>query len=498
MIVILVLYAIATTALGLYGAYVLALVAQCLRHGRSPRPPLPPVARDEYDLPVVTVQLPLYNEPTVAERIVDAAAALDWPRHRLQIQVLDDSTDDTTATARARAESHRRRGIDVTLIHRSSRDGYKAGALANGLKSACGEYVAIFDADFVPAPDFLRRLMPYFAASASIGFVQARWEHLNYHRSALARALALAVDGHFVVEQFARSRSGWPTIFNGSAGIWRRSCIELSGGWHIDTLCEDMDLSYRAMLAGWRGVFVPDVSVPQEEPESIGAVKLQHARWAKGGAQCLRKHAVSILRASSWSPMQKTAGFAYLAGYTAHLLMVLVVLLWLPLAMDGSSLQQGPLAFLGLSGLGLPIAYGVAQWALHRGDGSWLRRLSYLPLLLVVGFGIAFTNPLPLFSGLLRQGGEFHRTPKGAADSARLVDARPRAELLAWLEIGMALYAIAAGLALWIAGHPTTSAFVATFALGFGSVGIGSLVEIARVRGDAPARGAQRGRRAAL
>ena len=498
MIVAAVLYTIAATALGLYGVYVLALVAQYLRHRRAPRSPLPPIARDEYDLPFVTVQLPLYNEPYVAERIVDAAAALDWPRHRLQIQVLDDSTDDTTTLARARAEAHRQRGIDVTLIHRPARDGYKAGALANGLNSARGEYVAIFDADFVPAPDFLRRLMPHFAAGTSIGYVQARWEHLNYHRSALARALAIAVDAHFVVEQFARCRSGWPTIFNGSAGIWRRSCIEASGGWHTDTLCEDMDLSYRAMLAGWRGVFVSDVSVPQEEPESIGAIKLQHARWAKGGAQCLRKHALSILRASSWSPTQKAAGFAYLAGYTAHLLMVLVVLLWLPLAMVGRTLQQGPLAFLGLSGLGLPFAYGLAQWALHRGDGSWLRRLAYLPLLLIVGFGVALSNALAVLSGLIRPGGEFHRTPKGAADTARLAGSRPRADLLAWLEIGMALYAAAAGHALWIAGHPATSAFGAIFALGFGSVGIGSLIEIARVRGDAPARGAQRGRRAAL
>ena len=500
MIVAAILYAIATTALGLYGVYVLALVAQCLRYRRAPGLPLPkaPVMQDAHDLPAITVQLPLYNEPYVAGRIVDAAAALDWPRHLLHIQVLDDSTDDTTAIARARVEAYRRRGIDMALIHRSTRAGYKAGALANGLTSARGEYVAIFDADFVPAPDFLKRLMPHFAAGASIGFVQARWEHLNYRRSALARALAIAVDGHFVVEQFARSRSGWPVIFNGSAGIWRRLCIEDSGGWHDDTLCEDMDLSFRAMLAGWRGVFVPEVVAPQEEPESIGALKLQHARWAKGGAQCLRKHAVSILRASSWSPAQKAAGFAYFAGYTAHLFMVLVVLLWLPLAMHAPSLQQGPLAFFGLSGLGLPMAYVVAQWALHRHDGSWLRRLSYLPLLLVVGFGVAFSNALAVLSGLMRRGGEFHRTPKGAPDTTRLADSRPRAELLAWLEMGMALYAAAAGLALWITGHPTTSAFVAIFALGFGSVGIGSLIEIARVRGNAPARGAQRRRRAAL
>ena len=482
MIVASVLYTIAATALGLYGVYVLALVAQCLRYRlapgrRLPQAPMPHAARD---LPAITVQLPLYNEPNVAGRIIDAAAALDWPRHLLHIQVLDDSTDDTTVIARARVETHRRRGIDVMLIHRSSRDGYKAGALANGLKSARGEYVAIFDADFAPAPDFLKRLMPHFTAGPSIGFVQARWEHLNYHRSALARALSLAVDAHFVVEQFARCRSGWPVIFNGSAGIWRRLCIEASGGWHGDTLCEDMDLSFRAMLAGWRGVFVPEAVAPQEEPESIGALKLQHARWAKGGAQCLRKHAVSILRAPSWSLAQKAAGLACLAGYTVHLFTVLVALLWLPLALAGPGLHQGPLAVFGLSGLGLPIAYVVAQWLVHRHDGSWLRRLSYLPLLLVVGFGVAFSNALAVLSGLMRRGGEFHRTPKGAPDMTRFADSRPRAELLAWLEIGLALYTAAAGRAMWMADYPTASAFVAIFVLGFGSVGLGSLVEIAR------------------
>ncbi len=481
MILIAILYTWAATGLALYGIYVLALVVQYLRYQRRPAAAATgPASRDDAALPAVTVQLPMYNERYVVERIIDAAAALDWPRDRLHIQVLDDSTDDTTAIARARVELHRRRGVDITLIHRPHRDGYKAGALASGLRSARGEYIAIFDADFVPAPSFLRQLMPPFAGDASIGYVQARWEHWNYRRSALARALAIAVDGHFVVEQFARDRSGWPMIFNGSAGIWRRSCIVASGGWQGDTLCEDMDLSYRAMLAGWRGVYMPEVAVPQEEPASIGAIKSQHARWAKGGAQCLRKHAVSIALSPRWSLAQKLTGFGYLAGYTAHLLMALIVLLWLPLAVDERTLQNLPLTFLGLSGLGLPIEYAVSQWALHRRDGAWLQRLMYLPVLLVIGFGVAFSNALAVLAGLFTRGGAFHRTPKVATGEIGLDSYLPRGEALGWIEIGLSLYTLLAAAAMWIADNPATSALLAIYALGFSSVGIGSLIEAVR------------------
>jgi cellulose synthase/poly-beta-1,6-N-acetylglucosamine synthase-like glycosyltransferase len=477
MIIVAILYTFAATALGLYGLYVLALVAQFVRHRHRPAPH---AALNNADLPVVTVQLPMYNERYVAGRIIDAAAALDWPRDRLQIQVLDDSTDDTTAIVRERVEAHRRRGVDVTLIHRSHRAGYKAGALAHGLKSARGEYVALFDADFVPAPDFLKRLLPHFAGDAGIGFVQARWEHLNYRRSALARALAIAVDGHFVVEQFARNRSGWPMIFNGSAGIWRRACIEASGGWQGDTLCEDMDLSYRAALAGWRCAFAPGVTVPQEEPESIAAIKSQHGRWAQGGAQCLRKHFRAILTTRNWSLVQKILGFTYLAGYTAHVLIVLIVLLWLPLALEGQMLKHLPLTFLGVSGLALPIEYAVSQWALHRRDGSWLRRLTYLPLLLVVGFGVAFSNALAIVSGLLIRGGEFQRTPKIDRSEVVTDSYAPRNAASAGFEIGLSLYALAAAGALWTAGQAATASFLMIYAAGFSGVGLASLIEAAR------------------
>lgn len=482
MILIALVYTLAALALALYGLHVVVLVVQYFRyrnHGIS-TPLL--VSQDSAAAPIVTVQVPMYNERYVAERCIDAVAAFDWPRDRLQIQILDDSTDDTTAIARARVEYHGRRGIDIALLHRVHRDGYKAGALAHGLQSARGEFIAVFDADFAPAPDFLKRMMPHFGPGESVGFVQARWEHLNYTRSALARALAIAVDGHFIVEQFARHRSGWPMIFNGSAGIWQAACIKASGGWQGDTLCEDMDLSYRAALAGWRCVFVPQVAVPQEEPASIGAIKSQHARWAKGGAQCLRKHAAAILSSRRWTIGQKIAGFTYLAGYTAHLLIVLIVLLWLPLALEGQMLRHLPLTFLGLGGLGLPLEYVMSQWALHRADGTWLRRLAYLPLLLVVGFGVAFNNAQAVLAGLFTHGGEFHRTPKVGSHERVPRGYFPHHEGAALVEIGLSVYALAAAAAMWAVGNWTTAFFLLIYTVGFGSVGVGSLVGSAFIR----------------
>lgn len=479
MIFIAALYTLAVTFLALHGAHVLLLVAQYLRLRSKPAAGLPPLGVEE-NLPVVTVQVPMYNERYVADRCIDAIAALDWPVDRLQIQILDDSTDDTTAIARARVDLHRRRGIDITLLHRPHRAGYKAGALAAGLTQARGEYVAIFDADFVPAPDFLRRLMPHFNADPAIGFVQARWSHLNGSQSALARALSIAVDGHFVVEQFARNRSGWPMIFNGSAGIWRAATIRASGGWQGDTLCEDMDLSYRAALAGWRCLFAPEVVVPQEEPTSVMAIKSQHSRWAKGGAQCLRKSAPAILTSARWSIAQKAMGILYLSGYVAHLLMVLVVLLWLPLALDGQTLKHLPLTFLGLGGLGLPIEYAVAQRALHKAEGRWWLRLRHLPLLLIVGFGVALNNALAVISGLLTRGGEFHRTPKVRSGEAAVEGYWLRNEAVAWLELAMALYALVAAIAMWRSDNLATAVFLLIYFAGFGGVGAASLIETAR------------------
>lgn len=462
---IIILYSIAATWLAVYGLHVLLLVIQYWRH-RGDRPRTVDLA----DWPVVTVQLPLYNEPAVVERIIDAAVGLDWPRDRLQIQVLDDSTDRTTALARSRAEALRARGVDIEVIHRANRQGFKAGALAHGLASARGEFIAIFDADFVPAPDFLRRMLPYFAGD-TIGFVQARWDHLPTS-APLANALAIGVDGHFIIEQLARNRSGLPMIFNGSAGVWRRRCIDASGGWQGDTLCEDMDLSLRAAMHGWQSVFVPEVSVPQEEPDHIAAIKSQHGRWAKGGAQCLRKLSLPLLT-SKLSPAQKAGGLMYLSGYAAHLMMLLVIVLWLPLALQPEMLERLPLTFLGLGGLGLPVEYVLSQWALYRSSAP--RKLLRLPLLMAIGFGLAFNNGLHVIDGLIHRAGEFKRTPKRGAGSASPIGSEARSSWQAWIELALSIYTlITAGVMLaerqWI-----TAGVLLIYTVGFAVVALGTL-----------------------
>jgi cellulose synthase/poly-beta-1,6-N-acetylglucosamine synthase-like glycosyltransferase len=459
-----ILYSLAATYLAIYGIHVLLLVVQYGRH-RHDRPRTIDLA----DNPSVTVQLPLYNEPSVVERIIDAAANLDWPRDRLQIQVLDDSTDRTTALARSCVEFHRARGVNIELIHRVDRSGFKAGALANGLHSAAGEFVAIFDADFIPAPDFLQRMLPYFV-DGSIGFVQARWDHLSTS-SPFARGLAIGVDGHFVVEQTARNRSGLPMIFNGSAGIWRRTCIDASGGWAGDTLCEDMDLSLRAAMRGWRCVFVPDVAVPQEEPEHIVHIKSQHGRWAKGGAQCLRKLSLPLLR-SKLSPAQKMGGLMYLSGYAAHLMMLIVIVLWLPLALQPDLFKQMPLAFLGFGGLGLPIEYLASQFALHGKRG--FRKLLYLPVLMAVGFGMAFNNGWHVLDGLINRSGEFKRTPKRGAGRAA-VHNDPRQMVQAWIEIGLSIYTLITAVLMWQAGEVISTGVLLFYSIGFALAGGGTL-----------------------
>ncbi len=462
---IIILYSIAATWLAVYGLHVLALVIQYGRHRHDRSCTI-----ELTDNPSVTIQLPIYNEPAVVERIIDAAANLDWPRDRLQIQVLDDSADRTTALARTRVEFHRAQGIDIELIHRAHRSGYKAGALAHGLASAKGEFIAIFDADFVPAPDFLRRMLPHFVDDA-IGFVQARWDHLPT-TAPLARALAIGVDGHFIVEQLARNRSGLPMIFNGSAGIWRKACIESSGGWQGDTLCEDMDLSLRAAMRGWRCAFVPDVTVPQEEPDHIANIKSQHGRWAKGGAQCLRKLSGPLLR-SKLSPAQKAGGLMYLSGYAAHLMMLMVLVLWLPLAAQPDLFKQLPLTFLGLGGLGLPIEYVLSQLALYRGRG--LRKLLLLPLLMAIGFGLAFNNGLAVLDGLINRAGEFKRTPKRGPNPSSSIRVEAKQTWQAWIEIGLSLYTLIAATLMIEDGQGITASVLLIYTIGFALVGFGTI-----------------------
>jgi len=463
------IYAVTASLLAIYGLNAMALSLLYLYHRRQ-RPAPPPL--DE--APLVTVQLPLYNEAHVVQRLIDATAALDYPSHRLEIQVLDDSTDETTVLARSRVAFHRARGVDIVLLHRRERRGFKAGALAEGLKVARGEFIAVFDADFLPPRDFLRRTIPHFLGHPRLGLVQARWGHLNSAYSPLTQAQAMILDGHFGVEQLARNRSGLFINCNGSAAVWRRDCIEDAGGWQGETICEDIDLSYRAQLAGWEFLYLPHVQAPAELPPQIHAFKRQQFRWAKGATQCLLKLGPRLLRAPL--PLaQRVEGLLHLSGYLIHLMALVLLLLSLPLLWGQVHLGR-PVAYLGLAGLGPLLLFTLGQQAFYP---DWPRRLLVLPLAIVLGTGIAVNNTLAVIEAFLRRDSPFQRTPKFRVESPQdrwtgSGYALPR-DRITWAEIGVALYALAAICAAWVRGAWGALPFLLLYFVSFAYVGILSL-----------------------
>ena len=420
-----IIYLVAALLVALYGGNALLLAALYLRH-RSEGPSQPPVPET---WPVVTVQLPVYNELYVVKRLIDAVASLDYPRQQLQVQVLDDSTDETTRLAWARVAHHRARGLDIELVHRQDRHGFKAGALAHGLETARGQFIAIFDADFVPPPDFLKRTVPHLVAEPRLGFVQTRWGYLNPGYSALTRAQTIALDGHFVVEHLGRNRSNLVMNFNGTAGVWRRETIETAGGWQSDTLTEDVDLSFRAQLAGWQARYLPEVAVPAELPPQLAAFKRQQARWASGAAQCLVKLAGSLWRgglqphpspapakgrewgggsSSSLSWPARLEGLLHLSVWIAHPMSLVLLLLTLPLLLGRIPLTFN-LTIFWLVALGPIFAYALSQRHLYP---DWKQRMLFMPMLALLGTGLALSNTLEVSRGLLKRGRPFQRTPK--------------------------------------------------------------------------------------
>lgn len=429
--------------LALYGVHRLLLVALYLRHRRdaAAEPPAPA------EWPRVTVQLPLYNERYVASRLIDAACRLDYPADRLEIQVLDDSTDDTRGIVAAAVARHQAAGAAIHHLHRAERTGFKAGALAAGLGAAGGELIAVFDADFLPRPDFLHRTVPHFAAPR-VGMVQGCWEHLNRGWSLLTRVQAMLLDGHFLIEHTARHRSGCFFNFNGTAGVWRRAAIESAGGWQHDTLTEDLDLSYRAQLAGWRFVYRPDLGVPSELPVDVNGFKSQQFRWAKGSIQTGRKLLGRIARAPL--PLKvKAEAAVHLTNNSSYLLMVALSLLVFPAMVLRRGSPVGVLLAVDLplfAGATTSVLafYVASQLAAGRG---WRRALSHLPALMGVGIGLAVNNAHAVVSGLARRGGTFHRTPKYSF-LARGEDWRKKA----YRAVGGWTLAVELALALWFAG----------------------------------------------
>ncbi|MFT5683321.1 MAG: cellulose synthase/poly-beta-1,6-N-acetylglucosamine synthase-like glycosyltransferase, partial [Myxococcota bacterium] len=458
--------------LSLYGCHRLyiAVVYWGLRKN-SPQP------GEDRSLPVVTVQLPVFNERNVIERLIDAAAALDWPAEQLEIQVLDDSTDDTTEVAQATAARWQAKDIDVKVIRREDRVGFKAGALQAGMKLARGDYLAVFDADFVPPPEFLRVTMPHLLRSERTGMVQARWGHLNEKHSLLTRLSAVLLDGHFVLEHTARNRSGKFFNFNGTAGIWKRACIEDAGGWQHDTLTEDLDLSYRAQLAGWEFVFLRDLVSPAELPADMRAFKIQQHRWAKGTVQTARKLAGPILR-SNQPARVKAEALVHLSSNFAYPLVLLLALL-MPLAVlarGRSGVTEALLldlpAFV-LATLSVGIFYAMAER--EADPAGWRAGLWRIPLVMSLGIGMAVNQTRAVIEGLLGSDVTFVRTPKAGTSALRRY--RQKLDWTPIVELAFAAYFVV-GIVWIVEQHYWASLpFMALFGAGFGYVGLMSLRE---------------------
>lgn len=466
------LYILVALALALFGFNQLIILALYFRNVR--RKPAPPPSLKKEEWPSVTVQLPVYNEASVVDRAIEALARLDYPREKLEIQVLDDSDDETTKIALRKVREWKSRSLNIALIHRDGRDGFKAGALAEGLKRATGEFIVIFDADFIPPSDFLRRTIPYFLQNPRLGMLQTRWGHLNRKYSPLTRAQALALDGHFLVEQVARQRAGLFMGFNGSAGVWRKSCIEDAGGWQSDTLTEDLDLSYRAQLKGWECLFLSEVVVPAEIPPQLNAFKAQQRRWAKGSIQCFLKLFPAVLN-SSRPAFHKFEAFLHLGSYLVHPLMLLSLILILPLILQDIKVQF-PLTYLMIASFGPPIVYFVAAL---RNPEKGLKEMIFFPILALVGIGIALNNTIAIVEALLKRKGRFERTPKfrlyrreGEWESSPYAI---KTEKVAFGEIILALYALLTLAVAWIKGFYWAVPFLLLYAGGFSYVGVWSL-----------------------
>lgn len=432
-------------------------------------------------LPRVTIQLPVFNELYVVERLIDAVSRIHYPRDRLEIQVLDDSTDETQGIARARVARLREQGLDISYIHRDNRRGYKAGALQEGLAVARGELIAVFDADFVPSPEFLLRSVHFFTDDG-IGMVQVRWEHLNRDYSHLTQAQAIFLDGHFVIEHTARNRSGRFFNFNGTAGVWRRATIEDAGGWQHDTLTEDLDLSYRAQLAGWRFVYLPEVVSPAEVPVEMNAFKSQQHRWAKGSIQTARKLLPRILRSDLPREVKVEAFFHLTANFTYPLMILLTVLM--PVSMV-IRFKHGwyevlllDLPFFWTATMSVVLFYVASQ----REIGTrWSKQLKYLPFIMALGIGMCVNQSKAVIEALVGYETGFTRTPKTGMQGRDRSWLRNRYQTLLTaqplLELALGAYLTSA---IWFAldkGVYFSLPFLLLFQWGFLYVGLVSLLQ---------------------
>jgi cellulose synthase/poly-beta-1,6-N-acetylglucosamine synthase-like glycosyltransferase len=479
---IIILYFTILILLAILGVYRIRMVYQFWRYRRIK--PHPKEHFAEADLPPITVQLPLFNELYVIERLLESVTRIDYPSHLLEIQVLDDSTDETVKIAQAAVEMYQRRGFDIKHIHRTDRTGFKAGALENGMKSAKGRLVAVFDADFTPKPDCLRKMVDYFT-DERVGMVQMRWGHINGNYSILTRIQEVLLDGHFVIEQTSRNRTGAFFNFNGTAGMWRREAIEWSGGWQHDTLTEDTDLSFRAQLMGWRFVYLLDEEVPAELPVEINGFKTQQRRWAKGLVQVGLKLMPRIWSHPKLTLQQKIELFFRLFGNCAAILMILLSLLHIPVLIVRFNqglfhmlLLDAPLMLFAT--LSVVSFYGTAIYYRYPNEK---RRMLLIPLAMAVGIGLVFSNTRAVLEALFGVRSSFVRTPKYKVENNQdnwlqaAVKYRRRKGLLPLVELLFALYFVFA-IYYAIRSHIyATIPFLMIFLVGYGYMALMSLFQ---------------------
>jgi cellulose synthase/poly-beta-1,6-N-acetylglucosamine synthase-like glycosyltransferase len=404
---VLYLYFFSLLILFTFGAHGFVMVYHYLKN-RGKETALPPLDQE----PLVTVQLPIYNEYYVVQRIIASVCCLDYPKNKLEIQVLDDSTDETYDLVAKTVCHYRELGYDIKHIHRSNRAGFKAGALKYGLESASGEFIAIFDADFVPNSSFLKKTLPYFYQDERMALVQTRWEHLNSDYSLLTRAQAMALDGHFVMEQAVRNKAGYFINFNGTGGIWRKSAIIDSGNWQSDTLTEDLDLSYRAQLRGWKFKYLDDVTSPAELPAEVNALKTQQFRWTKGAIETARKILPEVWKSDI--PLRiKIHSTFHLTNNIVFPFILLAGILNVPLIFikhrGGHELYFAMMSIFVLAFIGSFLFYMFSQKAVYP---DWRRRLLLFPLFMAGSMGFAVNNSRAVFEGLFKKKSEFVRTPK--------------------------------------------------------------------------------------
>ncbi|HKB86495.1 MAG TPA: glycosyltransferase [Ignavibacteriaceae bacterium] len=366
----------------------------------------------------VTIQLPLYNELYVVERLINAVCEIEYPKNNLEIQVLDDSTDETTSITEKIVLEKQKEGFDIVHIRRGTREGFKAGALKEGLKTAKGEYIAIFDADFIPHTNFLTKTLSFFS-DEKVGMVQTRWEHINGDYSILTKAQALALDGHFVIEQTVRNKAGFFINFNGTGGIWKRKCIEDAGNWHADTLTEDLDLSYRAQLNGWRFVFLQDFTSPAELPAEINALKTQQFRWTKGAIETAKKILPLVWRSKIPLRVKLQATF-HLTNNLVFPFILLAAILNVPLIfIKNSGSHEAYFAILSLFVLAFVSSFLFYLYSQKDIRTDWRKKIVLFPLFMAGSMGFAVNNSRAVIEGLMNRKSEFIRTPKFKVVSER-------------------------------------------------------------------------------